>query len=186
MLMFYFFCYHCFRVLKFSFQAQDDKRDGAISLEDLLPNEPVHPISYDALLILLGMCNYRLQGSYIRYVYNGMFLKLSKICTSFYFISYIIFDTWYLIFYISYLISHISYLIVDILHFVLHIWCILYCISDIWYFMFCSSHFIFIFPNLIFGNSHLIFNICCLVYGVWYFVLDVLYSIFCISHYEFL
>jgi hypothetical protein len=39
------------------FQAQDDKRDGALTLEDLLPNEPVHPISYDSLLILLGMCN---------------------------------------------------------------------------------------------------------------------------------
>jgi hypothetical protein len=38
-------------------QAQDDKRDGALSLEDLLPNEPVHPISYDSLLILLGMYN---------------------------------------------------------------------------------------------------------------------------------
>ncbi|PNF36119.1 hypothetical protein B7P43_G10961, partial [Cryptotermes secundus] len=33
--------------------AQDDKRDGALSLEDLLPNEPVHPISYDSLIILL-------------------------------------------------------------------------------------------------------------------------------------
>ncbi|XP_069687221.1 phosphatidylinositol 4-phosphate 3-kinase C2 domain-containing subunit beta isoform X3 [Periplaneta americana] len=33
--------------------AQDDKRDGSLSLEDLLPNEPVHPISYDSLLILL-------------------------------------------------------------------------------------------------------------------------------------
>jgi hypothetical protein len=39
------------------FQAQDDKRDGALSLEDLLPNEPVHPISYDSLIILLGMYN---------------------------------------------------------------------------------------------------------------------------------
>ena len=39
------------------FQAQDDRRDGALSLEDLLPNEPVHPISYDSLLILLGIYN---------------------------------------------------------------------------------------------------------------------------------
>ncbi|PSN54649.1 hypothetical protein C0J52_01070 [Blattella germanica] len=33
--------------------AQDDKRDAALTLEDLLPNEPVHPISYDSLIILL-------------------------------------------------------------------------------------------------------------------------------------
>jgi hypothetical protein len=45
------------------FQAQDDKRDGALSLEDLLPNEPVHPISYDALLILLGMYNVQVRSS---------------------------------------------------------------------------------------------------------------------------
>jgi hypothetical protein len=55
------------------FQDQDDKRDGALSLEDLLPNEPVHPISYDALLILLGM--YNLQGSCIRHTSRGMFLR---------------------------------------------------------------------------------------------------------------
>jgi hypothetical protein len=66
---------HCCDILKVSFtffsmllfikcslfQAQDDKRDAALSLEDLLPNEPVHPISYDSLLILLGTYN-RFQG----------------------------------------------------------------------------------------------------------------------------
>jgi hypothetical protein len=60
------------------FQAQDDKRDGALSLEDLLPNEPVHPISYDSLIILLGM--YNLQVSrfwhhiFLKYVKHGAFL----------------------------------------------------------------------------------------------------------------
>ena len=44
------------------FQAQDDRRDGALSLEDLLPNEPVHPISYDSLLILLGVYNLEITG----------------------------------------------------------------------------------------------------------------------------
>lgn len=36
-------------------QAQDDKRDTLLSLDDLLPKEPVQPISYDTLQILLGM-----------------------------------------------------------------------------------------------------------------------------------
>ncbi|XP_043267002.1 phosphatidylinositol 4-phosphate 3-kinase C2 domain-containing subunit beta isoform X2 [Venturia canescens] len=33
--------------------AQDDNRDQSITLEEILPNEPRQPISYDALLILL-------------------------------------------------------------------------------------------------------------------------------------
>ncbi|XP_051160561.1 phosphatidylinositol 4-phosphate 3-kinase C2 domain-containing subunit beta isoform X2 [Leptopilina boulardi] len=32
---------------------QDDNRDQCVTLEDLLPNEPLQPISYDTLLILL-------------------------------------------------------------------------------------------------------------------------------------
>ncbi|XP_020281887.1 phosphatidylinositol 4-phosphate 3-kinase C2 domain-containing subunit beta isoform X1 [Pseudomyrmex gracilis] len=32
---------------------QDDNRDQCLRLEDILPNEPAHPISYDTLLILL-------------------------------------------------------------------------------------------------------------------------------------
>ncbi|XP_063237766.1 phosphatidylinositol 4-phosphate 3-kinase C2 domain-containing subunit beta [Bacillus rossius redtenbacheri] len=33
--------------------AQDDVRDSALKLQDLLPNEPVDPMSYDSLMILL-------------------------------------------------------------------------------------------------------------------------------------
>lgn len=45
-----------FKILNigFFFQAQDDKRDQCIKLEDILPTEPLQPISYDTLLILLG------------------------------------------------------------------------------------------------------------------------------------
>lgn len=35
-------------------QSQDDERDKDLTLEDLLPKEPVQPISYETLLILLG------------------------------------------------------------------------------------------------------------------------------------
>ena len=35
-------------------QLQDDNRDQGIKLEELLPSEPLQPISYDALVILLG------------------------------------------------------------------------------------------------------------------------------------
>lgn len=49
---------HIFRkigVKLFKFQLQDDNRDQCITLEDLLPNEPLQPISYNSLLILLGI-----------------------------------------------------------------------------------------------------------------------------------
>lgn len=37
-----------------AFQLQDDNREQCITLEEILPSEPIQPISYDALLILLG------------------------------------------------------------------------------------------------------------------------------------
>lgn len=40
------------------FQAEDDKRDQQILLDDLLPKDPVQPISFDSLLILLGKLFY--------------------------------------------------------------------------------------------------------------------------------
>ncbi|CAG2055429.1 unnamed protein product, partial [Timema podura] len=33
--------------------AQDDNRDCSLKMEDILPNEPTHPISHDSLIILL-------------------------------------------------------------------------------------------------------------------------------------
>lgn len=41
--------------IQFCLKLQDDNRDQCLKLEDILPNEPVQPISYDTLLILLGM-----------------------------------------------------------------------------------------------------------------------------------
>jgi len=35
-------------------QSQDDKNDMTLTLEELLPSEPVKPITYDNLFILLG------------------------------------------------------------------------------------------------------------------------------------
>lgn len=40
-------------IMKIFFQARDDRRDENITLSDLLPNDPVMPISYDTLIILL-------------------------------------------------------------------------------------------------------------------------------------
>lgn len=36
--------------------AKDDANHKDLTLEDLLPNEPIQPISYDTLIILLGEC----------------------------------------------------------------------------------------------------------------------------------
>lgn len=35
-------------------QSQDDERDSTLTLDDLLPKEPVQPISHESLQILLG------------------------------------------------------------------------------------------------------------------------------------
>lgn len=42
----------------FFFQLQDDNCDQCLRLEDILPNEPLQPISYDTLIILLGIAFY--------------------------------------------------------------------------------------------------------------------------------
>lgn len=46
-------------ILYFLFQLQDDNCDQSLKLEDILPNEPSQPISYDTLIILLGIFIHR-------------------------------------------------------------------------------------------------------------------------------
>lgn len=53
------------------FQLQDDNCDQYLKLEDILPNEPLQPISYDTLIILLGTAIH----TYI-YVYRNFLITI--------------------------------------------------------------------------------------------------------------